>query len=272
MNKQQLLDLGIFVDNEFLDLYVLLINNNYNTKKQAFKTQRHHIIPKYYYKSQNINVDNSDSNMVNLLYKDHILAHYYLSLCSDNQFCYYNYLAIQYCINHLHLDESMSEDLNSFLLELDHIQEIYEISRKFHSECLRGKKRVWSDIHKINQKAANGIRGKTLYHYGNEQRWFVKGTQPEGYELGASEKYKQRLSERRSGEFNSNYGKHWSEEWKTQHSLQTKGRKDTEQSRYKKSKAHLGMKWIVNSNGETSQIHGDEDLPYGYIYGRKYTI
>ena len=36
--KEYFLNLGIFNDNKYLDLYVNLINNNINTRKEKFKT------------------------------------------------------------------------------------------------------------------------------------------------------------------------------------------------------------------------------------------
>lgn len=47
-----------------------------------FKTQLHHIIPRKYYTYNKLEINNSRENLVNLLYKDHILAHYYLALCA----------------------------------------------------------------------------------------------------------------------------------------------------------------------------------------------
>lgn len=81
--KNNLIKIG-FVDNGYIDKYCELIENNENTKKEKYKTQSHHIIPKCYFKIVNQKIDNSPGNKVNLLYKDHILAHYYLCLCSSD--------------------------------------------------------------------------------------------------------------------------------------------------------------------------------------------
>ena len=53
MEKQKLLDLAIFIDNEYLDKYIYLINN-YNKQYTKFETQRHHIIPRAYFKHNKI--------------------------------------------------------------------------------------------------------------------------------------------------------------------------------------------------------------------------
>ena len=80
--KLKLLSSNLVVDNEYLDKYVKLIEDNLTTKRKKFVTQRHHIIPRYYYKLNNLPVDNSKDNLVNLPYKYHFLTHLYLSKCS----------------------------------------------------------------------------------------------------------------------------------------------------------------------------------------------
>ena len=82
--KEKLLSLGVFEDNEYLDFYCDLIESNRNTKREKFKTQKHHIIPRCYFKYKNLEIDNSKNNLVNLSYVNHIMAHYYLCLCINN--------------------------------------------------------------------------------------------------------------------------------------------------------------------------------------------
>lgn len=96
--KEKLLKLGVFIDNEYLDMYIKMVLDNAVTKRIKFETQKHHIIPKKYYKINNLEVDNSKENIVNLLYSDHILAHYLLCLCTDKNSClyYHSLLAFDY--------------------------------------------------------------------------------------------------------------------------------------------------------------------------------
>ena len=75
--KSKLLDTDVIRDCEFLDSYVDLILKNQNTVSVKSRTQVHHIIPRSYYELKKQPVDNSPANLVTLLYKDHILAHYY---------------------------------------------------------------------------------------------------------------------------------------------------------------------------------------------------
>lgn len=128
--KQKLLNIGLVRDNVYLDKYVELIINNSNTPHIKYKTQKHHIIPRHYYEHNGLPVDNTKHNTVELLYSDHILAHYYLYKCSANDFfvgC--NCSALRRMVGKKPTDikvsdETFFEDYNS----------IYEISTKVCSE------------------------------------------------------------------------------------------------------------------------------------------
>lgn len=102
--KEKLISLGIVTDNQYLDKYCELIALNQETKRQKYKTQKHHIIPRSYYNHNGTEVDNSINNIVNLLHRDHILAHYYLVRCSCiDYFTYSNEYAVLYMLRIHHL-------------------------------------------------------------------------------------------------------------------------------------------------------------------------
>lgn len=82
--KQKLLNTTCFIDNEYLDRYCKLILINKDRLKDPLTTQSHHIIPSCIFKALGLRVDDSKNNRVNLLYKDHVLAHYYLSKSSSS--------------------------------------------------------------------------------------------------------------------------------------------------------------------------------------------
>lgn len=119
--RDSLSALGIFYNNEYYIKYCDLIESNSNNIPVRGVTQRHHIVPKYYFKRVGKKVDNSKNNIVNLKYSDHILAHYYLSLCC----CYkedrlYNFLFLRFVLygknndkykNVLELDNSLLEKI-----------------------------------------------------------------------------------------------------------------------------------------------------------------
>ena len=125
--KEKLLKLQFVQDNEFLDKYVIIIEENKELPYIPRKTQEHHIIPQCYYRSIGIAVDNSKDNRVNLYYKDHVLAHYYLALASEGIFKYQNFTPIFVIMGHKNFPKS-EKDL---LTKLPHIQLLYEASREF---------------------------------------------------------------------------------------------------------------------------------------------
>jgi len=127
--KNKLLSSGVFDDNSYLDKYVELIIKNKSNKYLKGSMQVHHIMPKMYFIYNNIPVDNSYSNKVNLLYCDHVLAHYLLSFAfKDNIFKYKNMCAIDIILGALHIA------LDDIVEKLPDIQLYYESNSKLRSE------------------------------------------------------------------------------------------------------------------------------------------
>lgn len=146
--KEKLLNLGIIENNDYFEKYLQLIISNAETKKQKYKTQRHHIIPKCYYKHNNLEVDNSSDNLVNLLYQDHILAHYYLCMCiTDKNIRHDCIMAFTYLTDRIDaLKETASYNLKidieysreQIIQQLPMFQELYEQARQTHGENMKG--------------------------------------------------------------------------------------------------------------------------------------
>nr|DAO10772.1 MAG TPA: HNH endonuclease [Caudoviricetes sp.] len=124
--KEKLLELGLIQDNVFLDSYVNLIQENEKLQYIPKVTQQHHIIPRCYYRNIGIPVNNDKENLVNLYYKDHILAHYYLALASDGIFKYQNFTTIFIILG----SKNFPDDEKDLLEKLPHIQKLYEDSRE----------------------------------------------------------------------------------------------------------------------------------------------
>ena len=90
--KIKLLDLG-YLDNEWLNKYLEVLESNLNTPRDQKSTQAHHAIPvtsywnsyKPYNRQEALKLSRRDVDNfeVNLLYKDHLLIHSYLTLCTD---------------------------------------------------------------------------------------------------------------------------------------------------------------------------------------------
>ena len=130
VNKKQLLDTSLFYDNEYLDQYVALVNSHIHDAYEKGKTNKHHIIPKQVYKVLKLPVDNSHGNIVNLLAKEHLVAHCLLTLCSANSEIRRGMFAsVLFLSNH---KISCMQDIIALLNfnELDLYQKAYELGRE----------------------------------------------------------------------------------------------------------------------------------------------
>ena len=125
LEKQKFLKLDYFIDNEYLDKYIDLINKNLKTKKVKFETNVHHIIPRHYFTHRNLDIDNSKNNKVNLYFGDHLLAHFYLSGCTIGRDKYWNFYSI-YLLSGRTKDISYIENIKS----LDDFNALYNNSIK----------------------------------------------------------------------------------------------------------------------------------------------
>jgi hypothetical protein len=90
--KTKLLELG-YIDNEWLVKYLEMLEANLNTQMDRKSTQAHHAIPVNSYWTYDEPYDRKealklsrrdfDNFEVNLLFKDHLLIHSYLTMCTD---------------------------------------------------------------------------------------------------------------------------------------------------------------------------------------------
>ena len=115
--------------NEYYYLYVDLILENQSRTKIRDKTQRHHIVPKHVFNKQSLATDNSKENLVDLLYKDHVLAHAYLFLCAKPLYRYANCIALNIICNNNFSLQQLFEKLPS-------IQCQYESTMKNHTNSM----------------------------------------------------------------------------------------------------------------------------------------
>lgn len=130
--KESLLKSSGFVDNEFLDLYVRLVERNTRTYRRNGLTNKHHILPKSWFNINNKTVDNSKSNLVNLVYRDHVLAHYYLCLCTVGKLQYANELAFFCLLSRNNKLTSCDKLLMSSLPLYNTIYESYKQKKHIH--------------------------------------------------------------------------------------------------------------------------------------------
>lgn len=178
-----------FNDNEYLDKYIELIISNEKTAKEKFKTQQHHIIPKRYYRVNKIRINNAKSNLVNLTYNSHVMAHYYLCKCSaDKDTEISNIIPINIIAKNAH---QMNEiDLKNLLVDYDELQ---EKMCRWQSENRKGKK--------LSQETLTKISISLKGHYVSEEHKKYLRTAHVGKKLSMETKQKLSLA---------NKGKHYS--------------------------------------------------------------
>ena len=168
----------LFIENEYFKKYIQLIEANLKTKRQKFKTQRHHIIPAIAFDLYNWDGKDDEANLVNLLYKDHILAHYYLALCSvSTEFRYKMICAINFILGKAHQVKLDIEELKIFIASLEKYQELYEESKQHFAEKLRGTTHGTSE--ETKQKISKANSGRI---YVNKDE-VVRSIQPEDLDL-----------------------------------------------------------------------------------------
>lgn len=136
--KETLLQHDGFIDNTYLDMYVKLIQRNITTKQKPRVTNSHHIIPRSWFKLNCKEVDNSMSNLVNLVYRDHVLAHYYLCLCTENELQFANELALV-CLTTRKKLSAVDKQLVTSLPLYNVIYENYSQRRKSNYQLYKGE-------------------------------------------------------------------------------------------------------------------------------------
>jgi len=260
--KEKLLATNVILDNEYLSKYIELVKTNLNTKQARFKTQSHHIIPRCYFKILGIPCDNSSENTIHLLYKDHVLAHYYLCLCSkDAEFKYNNICALKYCLNHRdYKKQDFYIEERHVLEQLDGLQKLYEESKTLGA--------LKSSLKQRGQSRKN--KGTKHIHKDGVYK-MVQPTEldkylSEGWVLGGrplSDKHKEAL-------LNSNVGSHKSEECKNKLHNKLFGIKISQERKDKISLESKDRVWINNgvTNKFVKQDTLQEYIEKGYVYGR----
>lgn len=162
----ELVNLDLVYDNEWFDKYSNIINNGLLTYKKYY--QKHHIIPKNYYKYNNMSVDNSKNNVIYLKIVDHVLAHYYLILCAKQEwFKISNVIAFIHMTN----EYDMSIGEQELIKKLDNYEKIYKQYVDNQSEKARLRIGINSTtggriaIYNENLKKTKFIRKEDLNYY-----------------------------------------------------------------------------------------------------------
>lgn len=267
--KQKLIDLGLCKKNKYLTKYVKLIISNLNTKKQK-GYDRHHIIPRYYYKYNNLELDNSLENLVCLSRSDHLLAHLYLCFCSTNDdYMYANSYAVGMLTRQKYTGHKnvITYDLEDFILQhKDEINKASKIFSELQSKRNIGKHQSLDIINKRVQKnKEKGVKpnlNKTGLRL-NGQYMFIPNDKVDKYLKQGAVLGRGSLSEE-SKEKNrqSHLGKKLphTKEWNEAISKGSKGKKLSEECKQKISKALKG------NTEKCGRIRGKIAINNGTVY------
>lgn len=195
-SKEFLIKNEFVYDGYYLAKYFSIMESNLTTPKVMHETQKHHIVPKCVFNYMGKQVDNSESNLVNLKYTDHILAHYYLCMCAKEQrFLSANTLSIRYVLNGKKLcDFSLDE------IDVEELNKKYSDAREY----------VYNVTHTQDacKKIQESLKGRPSPNKGNY--FGVKNKIPKVYS---------ELGKKRIGEGNSFYGKSHSDSTKEKISI-----------------------------------------------------
>lgn len=154
--KNKLLQTGLFIDNNQLDKYLELVVKN----DASAYTERHHILPKSYFKLVGQKIDNSADNIIKLSYFNHILAHYYLSFCTSGRLKQANICAFIMLIDIGYT--LLTEEEHEAILAIKHYAELKEQAIKIKKVHCRqvGRKRKTPE-HRAALSAARDLHSTT---------------------------------------------------------------------------------------------------------------
>lgn len=300
--KENLLSLNFVVDNVYLDKYCELIESNRNTKREKFKTQKHHIIPRCYYKYNKLNVDNSKDNLINLLYKDHILAHIYLSMCfSVDWLMYVNNISIYFMLNKYNIEGIIDELslLEDFQLKYENNKKLnYKFNPMFneqlkahHDEIMKSEEvrnkisstvkknikegKFFTEEHK--RKLSESARGRVYVHKDGVYTSIKLGQLEEYLSDGWIQGGRPLSKEHKEALINSHLGKKYSLELRQKLSESHKGQVPknkgvpcSKEVKERLSKIFSGSRWMNNGliQKQVFKENIEEYLSKGFVFGR----
>lgn len=130
--REKLMSTGYFIDNEYLEKYLELVcEDEADTSRGC---ERHHILPQSYFRELKQDIDNSPENLVQLRYREHCLAHWYLYQCTRDFLKKNNAYALQFMVGQDKKWNSLTEEE---LLELLDIRSRVAIPLPEEEEAIR---------------------------------------------------------------------------------------------------------------------------------------
>ena len=247
--KQKLLQADILENNTYFDKYVDIIFKNLHTALTKDQTQKHHILPRYYFKHHQLSIDNSQGNLVNLNINEHILAHYYLYKCSKAEEEKYSNL---YALKRM---------LGGNFTALEHIEHLNadECLQLYKKYCEHNRRAHLGKTHSTSEETRKKIGDANRNKYqryvaiyneaGIEKRIPVEELQryvDEGWHKGRSQKSIEGLKKGYNYESKGMLGKSQSDFQKARASKALLGQKKSSEARLNMSKARKGKKLYIN--------------------------
>lgn len=276
----------LIVNNKYFKEYELLIENNIETSPVRFKTQQHHIIPVHFTKYYDFSKVEYETR-INLDFKNHILAHYYLALCGAfDDIRFFNELAVLRMIG----DSEVNIEDRKWIESLDKYSSIYEESCKINSEKHKGKPSWNLGKHysvgpmkderksKIRESAKGRYSGDIWIHRDKENK-HIKPSELEhymllGFELGRNdpECNRKNSESQRANPNRAMLGKHQSDYQKSVVSQKLTGVPKSDEARKNMSSARTGKVLVSNDTTNDTLYVAKTELDFyiskGYRKGR----
>ena len=255
--KEKLLETGYFIDNEYLEKYCSLLELNRDRRKEKSKTHQHHIIPRHYYTLHMLNVDNSVDNLVNLLYKDHMLAHMYMSGCTSGRNRYWNLYAVSYMTGKTGITcEELERDLPEY-------QRLYEEAISAAPNHRKGVEVSAETLERMRE--AQRQRVAMYGSHSKDTRWMHKEGKEYMIPLSEVEMYLEEGFEL------GRVFRH-TPQWKAEQALRSHNRVVTDEFRLKMSRIAKGQVHTVERRAKASQAKKEYFRTHpGTFTGKKHT-
>ena len=262
--KESLINSDIYIQNEYFDLYINLINDNLSRLPEKYKTQKHHILPRHYFNHYNLEIDDSENNKINLIISDHIKAHYYLyNCCKNNE----EKLSNLYCLRRM-LNGRYSNLQNIVNIDEGECIRLYEEIQKYNSLSHQGKRNPLSEETKNKIGLANKYKYKGFKTMNKDNKEIrVKPEEidyylEQGYKIGRSEKTLKSLSDNYNYDSKGMLGKKQSDYQKQKAREALLGKPKDDKARKAMSESKKGCKKYIDP--KTGKMHyiKIEDIPY----------
>lgn len=279
--KEKLLQYdNCFESNQYFDEYVRLIEASMPAKENKPYTQKHHIIPRNYFFKNERDVEGG-WNLVNLSYKDHILAHYYLSFCLMDEDVRYG---TRYAFYRMCRENPLGFDISD-VCNLERYNELNKLTQEENSKraSIKGKGFKHSEetkrkISEHNSKVYNSEKWVWVTHEDGRTRQIREKEKDlflnYGWHLGRHDKeaYRKISETQRANPNRSMLGRKQTQYQKDCVSKALKGKPKTLEARNNMSKGRLGKILVSNLElGKSFYVPKGElgsYLAQGYIKGR----